>query len=86
MRRLLYVCLDGVGDDPIPEFGNRTPLEAVETPFLDSLAARSLFLRRHYANGRRSVEAMPSILAGLPSLRVTGMPLASVTCRTARSA
>jgi 2,3-bisphosphoglycerate-independent phosphoglycerate mutase len=40
MRRLLYVCLDGLGDDPIPELGNRTPLEAAETPFLDSLAAR----------------------------------------------
>src|SRR6266545_2015717 len=40
MRRLLYVCLDGLGDDPIPEIGNRTPLEAAETPFLDSLAAR----------------------------------------------
>jgi 2,3-bisphosphoglycerate-independent phosphoglycerate mutase len=40
MRRLLYVCLDGLGDDPIPELGDRTPLEAAETPFLDSLAAR----------------------------------------------
>jgi 2,3-bisphosphoglycerate-independent phosphoglycerate mutase len=40
MRRLLYVCLDGLGDDPIPQLGNRTPLEAAETPFLDSLAAR----------------------------------------------
>lgn len=38
------------------------------TPFLDSLAERSLFLHHHYANGRRSIEAMPSILAGLPSL------------------
>lgn len=38
------------------------------TPFLDSLAAQSLFFPHHYANGRRSVEAMPSILAGLPSL------------------
>jgi 2,3-bisphosphoglycerate-independent phosphoglycerate mutase len=37
---LLYVCLDGLGDDPIPEFGDRTPLEAADTPFLDSLAAR----------------------------------------------
>ena len=39
-NRLLYVCLDGLGDDPIPEFGGLTPLEAAETPFLDSLAAR----------------------------------------------
>ena len=37
---LLYVCLDGLGDDPIPEFDGRTPLEAAETPNLDSLAAR----------------------------------------------
>jgi 2,3-bisphosphoglycerate-independent phosphoglycerate mutase len=34
------VCLDGLGDDPIPELGDRTPLEAAETPFLDSLAMR----------------------------------------------
>jgi 2,3-bisphosphoglycerate-independent phosphoglycerate mutase len=40
MNRLLYVCLDGLGDDPIPEFGGLTPLEAADTPFLDSLAAR----------------------------------------------
>src|SRR5574341_334716 len=38
MRRLLYVCLDGLADDPVPELGDRTPLEAVRTPFLDSLA------------------------------------------------
>jgi phosphoglycerol transferase MdoB-like AlkP superfamily enzyme len=38
------------------------------TPFLDSLAGKSLFFAQNYANGRRSIEAMPSILAGLPSL------------------
>src|SRR5919204_439614 len=38
MRRLLYVCLDGLADDPVPELGDRTPLEAARTPFLDSLA------------------------------------------------
>lgn len=40
MKKLLYVCLDGLGDDPIPELDDRTPLEAAETPFLDSLARR----------------------------------------------
>ena len=40
MKKLLYVCLDGLGDDPIPEFDGRTPLEAAVTPALDSLAAR----------------------------------------------
>jgi 2,3-bisphosphoglycerate-independent phosphoglycerate mutase len=40
MKRLLYVCLDGLGDDPVPELGDRTPLEAAQTPFLDALASR----------------------------------------------
>jgi 2,3-bisphosphoglycerate-independent phosphoglycerate mutase len=39
---LLYVILDGLGDDPIPEFDGRTPLEAAATPNLDSLAARGV--------------------------------------------
>jgi 2,3-bisphosphoglycerate-independent phosphoglycerate mutase len=38
MRQLLYVCLDGLADDLVPELGDRTPLEAAKTPFLDSLA------------------------------------------------
>jgi 2,3-bisphosphoglycerate-independent phosphoglycerate mutase len=37
---LIYVCLDGLADDPIPEFDGRTPLEAAETPHMDALAAR----------------------------------------------
>jgi 2,3-bisphosphoglycerate-independent phosphoglycerate mutase len=40
MHRLLYVCLDGLGDDPVPSLGNLTPLESARTPFLDSLAAQ----------------------------------------------
>jgi 2,3-bisphosphoglycerate-independent phosphoglycerate mutase len=40
MTNLLYVCLDGLGDDPIPAFDMRTPLEAAETPNLDALARR----------------------------------------------
>jgi 2,3-bisphosphoglycerate-independent phosphoglycerate mutase len=40
MNQLLYVCLDGLGDDPIPEFGGRTPLEAARTPTLDNLASK----------------------------------------------
>jgi 2,3-bisphosphoglycerate-independent phosphoglycerate mutase len=40
VNRLLYVCLDGLGDDPVPELGDLTPLEAADTPLLDSLAAR----------------------------------------------
>jgi 2,3-bisphosphoglycerate-independent phosphoglycerate mutase len=40
VKKLLYVCLDGLGDDPIPELDHRTPLEAAPTPALDALAVR----------------------------------------------
>lgn len=38
------------------------------TPFLDSLAGEGLLFRNNFANGRKSIEALPSILSGLPSL------------------
>jgi 2,3-bisphosphoglycerate-independent phosphoglycerate mutase len=38
--KLLYVCLDGLGDEPNPVLGDLTPLESASTPFLDGLAAR----------------------------------------------
>lgn len=38
------------------------------TPFLDSLKNRSLYFSNSFANGRRSIEALPSILASVPSL------------------
>jgi 2,3-bisphosphoglycerate-independent phosphoglycerate mutase len=40
MPKLIYVILDGLGDDPIDAFDGRTPLEAASTPLLDGLAAR----------------------------------------------
>jgi phosphoglycerol transferase MdoB-like AlkP superfamily enzyme len=38
------------------------------TPFLDSLAGKATFFDHHFANGRRSIDAVPSILASIPSL------------------
>jgi phosphoglycerol transferase MdoB-like AlkP superfamily enzyme len=39
------------------------------TPFLDSLARKGIFFKNSFADGRRSIDAPPSILAGLPHLR-----------------
>jgi 2,3-bisphosphoglycerate-independent phosphoglycerate mutase len=36
--KLIYIAIDGMGDLPIAELGNRTPLEAAKTPNLDFLA------------------------------------------------
>jgi len=38
------------------------------TPFLDSLSAQSLSCYQAYANGLRSAEGIPAILAGIPTL------------------
>ncbi len=38
------------------------------TPFLDDLAKRSLFFGNAFANGRRSIEGVSSIVAGIPAL------------------
>lgn len=43
--------------------GNRNSF----TPFLDSLASEGLFFPHHFANGRTSRDALPSLFAGIPS-------------------
>ena len=39
LKKVITVIFDGLGDRPIKEFGNKTPLEAAPTPNLDKLAA-----------------------------------------------
>lgn len=38
------------------------------TPFISQIASKGLFFSENYANGRRSIEALPSILVGVPSI------------------
>ena len=40
--KYILVIGDGMADNPVPELGNRTPLEAAEKPFIDSVAAKSV--------------------------------------------
>jgi uncharacterized sulfatase len=39
------------------------------TPFIDELAKRSVTFQHSFANGRRSIDAMPAIFAGIPAWR-----------------
>ncbi len=41
------------------------------TPFLDSLFSKSLVFENSYSNGKKSIESLPAILAGIPSLSET---------------
>lgn len=45
-----------------------------QMPFLNELAGDSLFFPYHFANGRRSIDAVPSIVCGLPSLMLEPFP------------
>lgn len=54
------LSMEYMGDPSVNESGY--------TPFLNQLAHEGIFIRNFYANGRRSIEAVPSILAGIPSL------------------
>ncbi len=40
MKKIIYIILDGLGDDPVEGLGNKTPLEAAKTPNLDRLAQK----------------------------------------------
>lgn len=39
------------------------------TPFIDSLIEQSMTFTHSYANGRKSIDALPSIISGIPSIR-----------------
>lgn len=62
---LIYIVLESFGQEMISYYNPecRYPL----TPFLDSLLEQSLTFDGR-ANGRRSIEALPSLLSGIPSL------------------
>lgn len=38
------------------------------TPFLDSLAKKSLFFKNGFANGRRSIEGVAAVMTGIPAM------------------
>lgn len=42
MKKILFLVLDGLGDDLIPSLGDKTPLEAADTPNLDILAKKGV--------------------------------------------
>jgi phosphoglycerol transferase MdoB-like AlkP superfamily enzyme len=39
------------------------------TPFIDSLIGQSFTFTHTYANGRKSIDALPSVISGIPSIR-----------------
>ncbi len=63
-KNVVVLILESFGDENIsfssPKIGN--------TPFLDSLITSSLYFKNGFANGRVSIDALPSVISGIPSL------------------
>lgn len=70
-RNIVLIILESFGQEMIGYYNHN--YEHSLTPFLDSLLTNSLTFNG-IANGRRSIEALPSILCGLPSLMSTDYP------------
>ena len=63
-KNVVIIILEGIGKEYIGSLNNYKGY----TPFLDSLIQNSLVFPNAYANGKRSIEGIPAILAGLPAL------------------
>lgn len=61
---VMIIILESFGNEFVGTFsGNKT-----YTPFFDSLIAQSLTFEYGIANGKKSIEAVPAIIASIPSL------------------
>lgn len=62
---LVYIVLESFGQEMVSYYNSERRYHL--TPFLDSLLQQSLSFDGR-ANGRRSIESLPSLLSGIPSL------------------
>lgn len=60
---IMVIILESFGDEWIGKKNHKN-----YTPFLDSLFDQSLYFANGFANGKKSIEAVPSIFASIPSL------------------
>ena len=66
-KNVVFIILESFAKEYVGGFNNGKGY----TPFLDSLLNESYVFNNAYANGKRSMEALPSILTGIPQLMNT---------------
>jgi phosphoglycerol transferase MdoB-like AlkP superfamily enzyme len=67
---VVIIILESFSREFIGALNKDKPGYSGYTPFLDSLIGHSLTFRHSFANGRKSIDGLPSVLAGLPSMEV----------------
>lgn len=68
-KNVVVLILESFGSEYIGAMNPNTDNIVDCTPFLDSLIEKSLTFTVSLANGRKSIDAMPSVLSGIPMLR-----------------
>jgi len=63
-KNIVLIILESFGKEYSARYGNPIGF----TPFLDSLTQHSLSFKYSFANGKRSIESLPSIINSIPSL------------------
>tara|TARA_Y100000385_G_C13109176_1_gene651095 strand:- start:8094 stop:10019 length:1926 start_codon:yes stop_codon:yes gene_type:complete len=68
---IVVFITESYGREYIGAFNQNTDIPNYKsyTPFLDSLASKSLVFDNAFANGRKSIHGMSSVLAGIPSFK-----------------
>ncbi len=66
---VVIIILESFGRGHLAYFNQDIPGFKSFTPFLDSLSQHSYVFHEAYANGRKSIDAMPSIIASIPSVK-----------------
>ncbi|MFD0963014.1 LTA synthase family protein [Pseudofulvibacter geojedonensis] len=63
-KNIVLIIVESYGDENV-SFSNK---KTGNTPFLDSLITQSLYFKNGFANGRVSIDAVPSTISGIPSI------------------
>lgn len=67
---VVVIILESFSKEFFGVFNKDKPDYRGYTPFLDSLAQHSKTFAHSFANGRKSIDGLPSVMAGIPSLGV----------------
>lgn len=68
-RNVVVILLESFSREYVGTFNRNLPgYHGGYTPFLDSLAQDAYLFERAFANGRKSIDAMPSALASVPGM------------------
>lgn len=67
---VVIIILESWGREYVGFLNKDIPNYKGYTPFMDSLLQHSLTFKYAYANGRKSIDAIPSVVAGIPYVKV----------------